>query len=100
MSVIDQILSRYGLRWELNPYRIVVDSHPHLIIQIGPSFDLRDVALRGARERVLATERKRRQRSRGNTQDVTPTAQYKQSIGVRIGISGAQNHLGVESYGN
>ena len=39
MSVIDAVLSRYGLSWGLYPYRIVVMSHPHLIVQPGPSND-------------------------------------------------------------
>ena len=48
MSVIDQVLFRYGLRWEMAPYRIVVNSHPHLIVQAGPHFDLRAWMLKGS----------------------------------------------------
>jgi hypothetical protein len=44
MSVVDQVLYRYGLCWELNPCRIVVRSHPHPVAQTGLRFDLRESA--------------------------------------------------------
>ncbi len=99
MSAVDRLLWRYGLRWELYPYRIVVDTHPHLVVQPGPSFDLRDSALRGARERVLATQRKRKQRSIASLPDVTPTNQYRASIGGLFSIPAVENRLDAESYG-
>lgn len=93
MSIIDEVLSRYGLRWELNPYRIIIESHPHLIVQTGPSFDLRESALKGARERTLTAERKRRQRQRFRdfqmSRELTSTAQYNPSIEGHLTISGA-----------
>jgi hypothetical protein len=67
MSAVDVVLARHGLRWELYPYRIVVDGHPHIIVQAGPQFDLRESALKGTRERALTAERKRRQRKRLST---------------------------------
>ena len=62
-SEVCRLLWRYGLAWRIQPYRIVVDTRPHLIVQAGPDFDLRESELKGARERTLATERKRRQRA-------------------------------------
>jgi hypothetical protein len=88
MSAVDALLARHGLRWELYPYRIVVASHPGLIVQAGPGFDLSEQALKGARERALTTERKRRQRDRDRDRNVTPTAQYNASVGVLRAISG------------
>lgn len=91
MSIVDDVLNRYGLRWELHPYRIVIDSHPHLIVQAGPSFDLRESALKGARERTLAAERKRRQRAVERLTNVTPSSQYKPSIGGHLAGLGVEN---------
>jgi hypothetical protein len=91
MSVVDHVLCRHGLRWELYPYRIVVDTHPHLIVQDGPRFDLRESALKGARERALAAERKRRQRAVQNHRDVTSKEQYKAPIGVPLAGLEAKN---------
>jgi len=84
MSAVDMILARHGLRWELYSYRIVVDGHPHIIIQAGPQFDLRESVLQGVRERALAAERKRRQRDRLRSPKMSrsdgPTEQYSSSI--------------------
>jgi hypothetical protein len=95
MSVLDEVLSRYGLRWELYPYRIVVKGYAHLIVQAGPSFDLRESALKGARERTLAAERKRRQRERFRglemSRQVVPTAQYNTPTEGHLAISGPEN---------
>jgi len=71
-SAVDVLLARHGLRWELYPYRIVVDSHPHIIVQGGPHFDLRESALKDERERALARQRKRRQRAVHDSKNVTP----------------------------
>jgi hypothetical protein len=101
MSIVDHVLSRHGLRWELNPYRIVVGSNPHLIVQAGPSFDLRESALKVARERTLAAERKRRQRARLGaspmSREVAPTEQSKASIRGHLAISDMQNCLEVQN---
>jgi hypothetical protein len=90
-SYVCRLLGRYGLGWRTNPYHIVVATHPHLIVQPGPDFDLRESALKGARERTLATERKHRQRDRDSAQDVTPTEQDNASIGVPFAIPGVEN---------
>lgn len=63
MSIVDGVLARHGLKWELNPCRVVIVSHPDIVVQSGPGFDLREIVLRGARERALATEYKRKQRA-------------------------------------
>ena len=91
MSVVDDLLRRHGLSWRLQPCRIVLDNYPQLVVQSGPSFDLRDKALKGARERALAATRKRRQRARAIAPDVTPTAQYNEPIGVCAARLGAEN---------
>ena len=87
MSVIDRVLNRYGLRWAASPYRIVVNSHPHLIVQAAPHFDLRETVLKGARDRVLAAERKRRQRTIRNPKNVTRKEQYKAPIRRYLTVS-------------
>jgi endogenous inhibitor of DNA gyrase (YacG/DUF329 family) len=69
-SVVCRALGRFGLSWRTNPYRIVVSSHPYLIVQAGPNFDLRDSELKRERKRSLATERKRRQRGGLNASDM------------------------------
>jgi len=93
MSVIDTVLSRYGLSWGLHPYRIFVASHPHLTIQTGPTFDLREYALAGARERALTTERKRRQRQRFGSLEMSRQPglmeQYNAPVGGHLAISKA-----------
>jgi endogenous inhibitor of DNA gyrase (YacG/DUF329 family) len=99
-SEVCRSLWRHVLAWRVQPYRIVVASHPHLIVQDGPSFDLRDQALKGARDRELAAERKRRQRRRANISDVTLTTQHSSSIRVPFVISGVENRQGVQSDGN
>lgn len=43
-SIVDLLLARYGLKWELNPCRIVVASRPDIVAQTGPRFDLREAA--------------------------------------------------------
>ncbi len=90
-SYVCRLLGRFGLGWRTNPYFIVVASHPHLVVQGGPNFDLRESELKGARGRTLSTERKRRQRVRDSVQDVTPTAKHNASIGVHIGVPGVEN---------
>ena len=90
-SYVCRLLGRFGLGWRTIPYCIVVASHPHLILQAGPGFDLRESELKGARDRALATERKRRQRDRDGVRDVTPTAQYSAVIQVPEAILGTQN---------
>ena len=69
-------------------------SHPYLIVQTGPGFDLRESVLRGARDKAFATERKRRQRVRLRTspmsREVTPTVQHSAVI------QGSEAVLGVE----
>jgi hypothetical protein len=99
-SVVCRTLGRFGLGWRADPYRIVVGSHPHLVVQAGPSFDLRESALKGARQRALATERKRRQRAAVRLPDVTPMAQSTAAKRGSIGILGVGNRQGAESYGN
>lgn len=42
-SVVDEILSRYGMTWHLSPYRIV-NKHG-VIVQSMPHFDLTDRVL-------------------------------------------------------
>jgi len=83
-SEVCRLLWSHGLAWRVQPYCIVVDTHPHLIVQAGPRFDLRESVLEGARERVLAAERKRRQRERFRglemSRQVMPTAQYSAVI--------------------
>jgi hypothetical protein len=95
MSVVNEVLSRYGLRWEVHPYRVVVDSHPHLIVQSGPNFDLRESALTGARECTLAADRKRRQRGRFRDLEMSrqtcQTEQYNPPIQGHLEISEAEN---------
>src|SRR5262249_34009259 len=88
-SEVCRLLNRYGLGWRINPCRIVVKSHPHLIVQEGPQFDLQESVLRGARERVLAAERKRRQRIK--VQNVTSTEQYNAPIQKSIAVSAIKN---------
>jgi endogenous inhibitor of DNA gyrase (YacG/DUF329 family) len=90
-SVVCQLLWRYGLAWRIQPYRIVVDTQPQLIVQAGPRFDLRNSVLKGARERALATERKRRQRAVHRLRDVTPTTQYNAPIAADSGDLGVEN---------
>ena len=90
-SEVCRLVWRHGLAWRVQPCRIVVGSHPHLVIQEGPHFDLRAQALKGARERAMAAERKRRQRGLGSSQDVTPTPQYKPSIGDSFAVLEAKN---------
>jgi hypothetical protein len=90
-SEVCRLLWRHGLVWKIQPYRIVVNDHPHLVVQGGPRFDLRESVLKGARERALATARKRRQRARGGALNVTPTAQRNASIGVCLGNLEAEN---------
>jgi endogenous inhibitor of DNA gyrase (YacG/DUF329 family) len=90
-SAVCKLLWRYGLAWRIQPYRIVVNSHPHLIVQAGPHFDVREPALKGARERILATERKRRQRAARSVRNVTRTAHYNPSIEVHRPDLGAKN---------
>lgn len=87
-----RLLWRHGLAWRIQPYRIVVDTRPHLIVQAGPDFDLRESELKGARERTLATERKRRHRENESHRDVTPSAQYNPPIEGYLAISGPENH--------
>ena len=93
-SLVCRRLGRLGLGWRPWPYRIVVASHPYLIVQTGPGFDLRESVLRGARDRALATERKRGQRARLRTspmsRDVTPTAQHSAAIQVSETVLGAK----------
>jgi hypothetical protein len=93
-SAVCKLLWQYGLDWRIQPYRIIVGTHPHLIIQTGPVFDLRDAALKGARERTLATERKRGQRARLRTSPmsraVTPTAQHSAVIQGSDAVLGAE----------
>jgi len=91
-SEVCLLLWRHGLAWRVQPCRIVVASHPHLVVQKGLSFDLREQTLKGARQRELSAERKRRQRVRDNTQEVTPTAQYNPPVEVHLAISGPENH--------
>jgi len=94
-SAVCRLLCSHELAWRIQPYRIVVDTHPHLIVQAGPRFDLRKSALEGARERVLAAERKRRQRERFRglemSRQFTPTAQYNPPVEGHLAISGAEN---------
>ena len=90
-SMVCRRLGRLGLGWRTWPYRIVVASHPYLIVQTGPGFDLRESVLRGARDRAFATERKRRQRRIERLRDVTPTAQDNASIGVPPTALAAEN---------
>jgi len=94
-SDVCKLLGRYELAWRTYPYRIVVLSHPHLVVQAGPRFDLREAALKGARKRALAAERKRRQRQRFNTspesRQVTQTEQYKPPIGAPFELPGVEN---------
>jgi len=99
-SEVCRHLSGHGLAWRVQPYRIVVNSHPHLILQAGPRFDLSESVLKGARERALATERKRRQRAAGSLQDVTLNGQSNASIGRSFSIPAVQNRQEAESYGN
>ena len=91
-SEVCRLLWRYGLAWRIQPYRIVVDTRPHLIVQAGPDFDLSESELKGARERTLSTERKRRQRANERQPNVTPTAQYNPPIEGHLAISGPENH--------
>jgi endogenous inhibitor of DNA gyrase (YacG/DUF329 family) len=96
-SEVCRLLWRYGLAWRIQPYRIVVDTRPHLIVQAGPDFDLSESELKGARERTLATERKRRQRENERHRDVTPTAQYNEAIqgsDALLGVEKAESSLG------
>ncbi len=79
-SAVCRLLGRRKLSWKIKPCRIVVDGRPNLIVQSEPHFDLRESALRGARERALETNRKRRQRAAAKLRNVPPTAQYKPSI--------------------
>ncbi len=95
-SVVCRALGRSGLGWRTSPYRIVVSSHPHLIVQAGPNFDLRESALKGKRERALATERKRRQRAAVSRSDVTPNEQSNAFIGRLFSISAVENRQGAE----
>jgi hypothetical protein len=99
-SVVCRALGCFGLGWKTNPYRIVVGSHPHLVVQAGPSFDLRELVLKGARERALATERKRRQRAGGSLPDVTPNKQSNASISRSFSIPRVENRQEEESHGN
>jgi hypothetical protein len=99
-NAVCRVLGRFGLGWGTNPYRIVMRSHPHLVVQAGPNFDLRESALKGQRERGLATERKRRQRRVERLRDVTLTAQDSASIGGTAGVSVMENRQGVGSDGN
>ena len=99
-SMVCRRLGRLGLGWRTQPYRVVVASHPHLIVQTGPRFDLRESVLKGARDRALATERKRKQRRVERLQDVTPTAEHTASIGAPFVIPGVENRQGAESYGS
>lgn len=43
MSVVDEILARYDMKWELSPYRIV---NKHGVIVQMQHFDLRDSVLK------------------------------------------------------
>jgi endogenous inhibitor of DNA gyrase (YacG/DUF329 family) len=94
-SEVCRLLWSHGLAWRIQPYRIVVDTHPHLIVQAGPRFDLRESVLEGTRERVLAAERKRRQRERFRSPEmsrqVTPTTQYNPPIEGDLAILGPNN---------
>jgi hypothetical protein len=94
-SAVDAVLARHGLRWKLDPYRIVADGYPDVIVQAGSHFDLRESTLRGARERALTTDRKRRQRKRLRTPKMSrsdgPTEQYNPPIGNHLTISPARN---------
>jgi hypothetical protein len=98
-SVVDEILSRHGLCWELHPYRIVVDNRPGLLVQAGPIFDLRESVLKGARLRALAAERKRRQRTRTPKMSRSdgPTEEYNPSIRGHLAILDVQSHAEVEN---
>ena len=98
-SLVCRRLGRLGLGWRTGPYRIVVASHPYLIVQTGPGFDLRESVLKGVRDRALATERKRRQRRAERLRDVTPMAQSNASIGGITGVLGVENRQGVQSDG-
>ena len=100
-SLVCRRLGRLGLDWRPWPYRIVVASHPYLIVQAGPGFDLRESVLRGARDRALATERKRGQRARLRTSPmsraVTPTEQHSaviQGPDDLLGVEKIQSNLG------
>ena len=93
-SDVCRLLWRYGLAWQTNPYQIVVRSHPHLVVQTGPNFDLREPALRHARERVLATERQRKHRATARVEMsriVTPAEQFNTLIQGPSLISGVEN---------
>ena len=91
-SEVCRLLWRHGLAWRVQPCRIVVGSHPHLLVQNGPVFDLSDQALKGARERVLATERKRRQRTHSaGLRNVTPKAQLDASVGGDVSLWEVEN---------
>ncbi len=49
MSVVDAILQRYGMKWELNPYRIV---NKYGVVVQKKMFDLRDETLKGQENRT------------------------------------------------
>jgi hypothetical protein len=97
--VVDEILSRHRLRWELHPYRIVVDSRPDLVVQAGPIFDLRESVLKEARQRALTAARKRQQRARTPKMSRSdgPTEEYNPSIRDHLAILDVQSHAEVEN---
>lgn len=90
-SEVCRLLFGHGLAWRVQPYRIAVNSYRHLIVQAGPRFDLRESALKGARGRALAAERKRRQRAVGSLLNVTLNEQSNASIGRSFSISAVEN---------
>ena len=99
-SEVCRLLWRHGLAWRIDPYRVVVSTHPHLIVQSGPRFDLRESALLGAKQRVLETDRKRRQRVAARAQNVPPTERYNPSIRGHLTVLGAENPMDKQRHQN
>jgi hypothetical protein len=98
-SEVCRLLWRHGLAWRIQPYRVVIGTHPHLIVQSGPRFDLRESALLGAKQRALEADRKHRQRATAKVRNVPSTEQYKPSIQGSFSILGVQDQPEVINYG-
>jgi len=55
ISVVDSILARHGLMLTLSPYKIVAKNG--VVVQSGPSFDLRDSVLEARKTAALHAAR-------------------------------------------